>query len=204
MSTNPPETEEASEDAATPLSAYVERIAAAVGATSASQELDTAKLRVESSDWYGAVEAARAEGLTMFEFISAIDWANDVAVGDEPEDEVEERYEMLCALTDVDQRQTIILSTDLPKEGATIASVEPLFPGAQWHERESHEMFGIAFDGISSDANLYLPDEFEGYPLRKSFALLSREVKPWPGDVDVEDMPEKPAPTGPSTENPGA
>jgi NADH-quinone oxidoreductase subunit C len=36
---------------------------------------------------------------------------------------------------------------------------------------------------------LYLPDEFQGHPLRKTFPLLSREVKPWPGTVDVEDMP---------------
>ena len=36
---------------------------------------------------------------------------------------------------------------------------------------------------------MYLPDAFEGYPLRKSYPLLSREVKPWPGTVDVEGMP---------------
>ncbi len=57
-------------------------------------------------------------------------------------------------------------------------------------------MFGIAFDGHPNLVNLYLTDGFEGHPLRKSYALLTREVKPWPGTVDVEDMP--------STENPEA
>ena len=57
-------------------------------------------------------------------------------------------------------------------------------------------MFGINFDGHPDLTNLYLPDAFEGHPLRKSYSLLSREVKPWPGKVDVEDMP--------STENPEA
>ena len=38
--------------------------------------------------------------------------------------------------------------------------------------------------------HLYLPAEFEGHPLRKDFPLLSREIKPWPGLVDVEPMPE--------------
>ena len=37
---------------------------------------------------------------------------------------------------------------------------------------------------------LYLPDAYEGNPLLKSFELISREVKPWPGEVDVEGMPE--------------
>ena len=37
--------------------------------------------------------------------------------------------------------------------------------------------------------HLYLPAEFEGHPLRKDFPLLSREIKPWPGLVDVEPMP---------------
>ena len=39
--------------------------------------------------------------------------------------------------------------------------------------------------------NLYLPGAFEGYPLRKDFPLLSRMVKPWPGIVDVEPMPDE-------------
>ena len=50
-------------------------------------------------------------------------------------------------------------------------------------------MFGIEFRGNPNPVNIYLPDEFVGHPLRKSFPLLTREVKPWPGDVDVEGMP---------------
>jgi NADH-quinone oxidoreductase subunit C len=68
-------------------------------------------------------------------------------------------------------------------------------------------MFGIEFDGHPNLAHLYLPDSFLGHPLRKSFPLLSREVKPWPGTVDVEAMPggeDEEAPEGPSEENPEA
>ena len=50
-------------------------------------------------------------------------------------------------------------------------------------------MFGIVFLNHPNPVNLYLPGDFEGYPLRKDFALLSRRIKPWPGIVDVEDMP---------------
>ena len=46
-----------------------------------------------------------------------------------------------------------------------------------------------SFDGHPRLRHLYLPGEFEGHPLRKDFPLLAREVKPWPGLVDVEPMP---------------
>jgi NADH-quinone oxidoreductase subunit C len=50
-------------------------------------------------------------------------------------------------------------------------------------------MFGITFTGHPNLIHIYLPGEFEGFPLRKDFPLLSRMVKPWPGLVDVEPMP---------------
>ncbi|MEJ7721636.1 MAG: NADH-quinone oxidoreductase subunit C [Ilumatobacteraceae bacterium] len=66
-----------------------------------------------------------------------------------------------------------------------------LYAGANWHEREAHEMFGISFTGHPDLRNLYLPGEFEGHPLRKDFPLLARMIKPWPGIVDVEPLPPK-------------
>ena len=50
-------------------------------------------------------------------------------------------------------------------------------------------MYGFMFDGHPGLRHLYLPGEFEGYPLRKDFPLLARLVKPWPGLVDVEPIP---------------
>ena len=69
-----------------------------------------------------------------------------------------------------------------------------MYAGANWHERETHEMFGIEFAGHPDLRNMYLPTEFEGFPLRKDFPLLARMVKPWPGIVDVEPMPAEDAP----------
>jgi NADH-quinone oxidoreductase subunit C len=64
-----------------------------------------------------------------------------------------------------------------------------VYAGANWHERETHEMFGIGFHGHPDLRNMYLPTDFEGFPLRKDFPLLARIVKPWPGIVDVEPLP---------------
>jgi NADH-quinone oxidoreductase subunit C len=90
---------------------------------------------------------------------------------------------------------SVVVKTDVtdPREddGDQLASLIEVFPGANWHEREIHEMFGIRFAGHPYLANLYLPSGFEGNPLRKDFPLLARQVKPWPGIVDVEPMPDE-------------
>ena len=69
----------------------------------------------------------------------------------------------------------------VPRDGGVLPSVHDLWAGADWHERETAELFGVGFEGHPHLAKLLLPEEFEGHPLRKEFALMAREAKPWPG-----------------------
>ena len=63
---------------------------------------------------------------------------------------------------------------------------EPLFNGSAISElRRSH-----VFDGHPHLVKLLLPEQFEGHPLRKDFALMTREAKPWPGAVEGEEIEE--------------
>ena len=192
------EVEEVEEPAGSdPLAELAAEIGTQVGAVATSAAFGTVKLQVEREEWVTAATKARDEaGLDFFSFLSAIDWANEVAVGDPPAATVEERYEVLCALSNTTDASLVVLAAEVPKDDPTIDSLVPVYGGAEWHEREAAEMFGIEFRGHPNLVKLYLPDAFEGHPLRKSYPLLSREVKPWPGTVDVEDMP--------STENPEA
>jgi NADH-quinone oxidoreductase subunit C len=191
-----------------PLAAYAASVAEAVGAASHSTDFGTIKVIVEPGSWVAAVTTVRDDfDLNFFSWLSAVDWSNDGVVGDGPAEEVEERFEVLCALGDITDGNLVILSTSVDKDTASIASLVDVFPGAAWHERESHEMFGIDFAGNPDLSPLYLPDSFIGHPLRKDYPLLSREVKPWPGKVDVEDMPggdDSEDDLSPSTENPEA
>ena len=75
----------------------------------------------------------------------------------------------------------LLLRTHVPRDGARLASLTDVWPGAAWHERETFEMFGIVFDGHPNLVPLLLPDGFEGHPLRKDFVLASRVAKAWPG-----------------------
>ena len=167
----------------------------------------TAKIKVPPDGWVKALTAARDDfGMIFFSWLSAVDWANEVQVGDALEEPVEERYELIAAVADLSAGHIILFTTDLPKQNPRIGSLVGVFAGANWHEREAHEMFGIDFAGHPNLIKLYLPDGFEGYPLQKSFPLLTREVKPWPGTVDVEGMPGQADESAdePSEENPEA
>jgi NADH-quinone oxidoreductase subunit C len=174
-------------------------VAAAVGGTVVQSEFATAKVAVARDNWVEALTAARDDaGLDFFSWLSAIDWTRDTTLGEGVEDAegTVERFEVLCMLSTTADDRRVTFSVDLPKEDASLQSASSVFGGAEWHERETAEMFGIDFVGHPHLIKLYLPSEFEGYPLLKSFPLLSREVKPWPGKVDVEGMP--------GTENPEA
>jgi NADH-quinone oxidoreductase subunit C len=194
-----------SDTTATGLEELAAALAEAVGGT---HELahGTAKVRVDKDRWVESLRTARDDfGLIFFSWLSAVDWSNQVEVGDALTEAVEERYEVIAAVADISTGLIVLFSTDLDKDNPRLASLVGTYAGANWHEREAHEMFGIDFDGHPQLIKLYLPEGFLGHPLRKSFPLLSREVKPWPGKVDVEGMPgQGDEEEEPSTENPEA
>jgi NADH-quinone oxidoreductase subunit C len=196
MTDSPPDTAES------PLGAFTADLAAKVGADSWSADHDTAHIYVSREQWVHAATVARDEAkLGFFSWLSAVDWSKEVAVGEPAEDvdNLEERYEVLCRLSSPVDDSAVILVTTLDKDDASLETLVPVYAGAAWHERECAEMYGINFRGHPNLIKLYLPQEFEGHPLRKSFALGAREVKPWPGKVDVEELPASGA--GVSTEN---
>jgi len=182
------------------LAEWAGNVAERLGVSEWTADNGTVQMHVGRDEWRSTAQAARDQaGLHFFSWLSAIDWSKDVSVGEpvSDTDDLNERYDVLCRLSSVTNANGLILVASVPKDDAVIDSLVPVFGGAAWHEREAAEMFGLRFTGHPHLVNIYLPDEFEGHPLRKSFPLLAREVKPWPGTVDVEGMPED----GPSTEN---
>lgn len=173
-------------------------------------------VRVRNDAWHQAVEVVRHQlGWRYFVFLSGIDWmlnpqmSAESSFGGEDDsaskatpaaDEApkftsgytgnEGRFQVFCRIHDVPSGIGVTLKTDLEEPGLRVASVADLYRGADWHEREAYEMFGFDFVGHPSLRKLYLPAGFEGHPLRKDFPLLARELKPWPGIVNVEPIPD--------------
>ena len=83
------------------------------------------------------------------------------------------------------------MKLELPAEDPHAPSLHEVWAGANWFERETWEMFGIGFDGHPHLVKLELPEQFVGHPLRKDFALMSREAKPWPGTAEGEEAEEE-------------
>jgi len=187
-----PETAEVAE--LTSLEQFAADLTERLGGTGYDVAFDTVRIFVDNDAWVATIVKAREE-LELFSWLSAIDWSKTTEVGegvDDPES-LEERFEILCRLSSVDNDTGAVFVTVLDKESPAIASLTGHIGGAEWHEREAHEMFGIDFVGNDNLVPLYLPDDFIGNPLLKSYPLISREIKPWPGEVDVEPMPEKEA-----------
>ena len=156
-----------------------------------SYNFDTLKINVDLSSWIDTHKILKKDfNLSFFNWLSAVDWDNEVKTGDAPKEPVTPSFEILSCLSQTNSNNLVISSTVISKENAEIESLVDIFAGANWHEREAYEMFGINFLNHPNLTKLYLPDDYEGNPLLKSFELISREVKPWPGDVDVEGMPE--------------
>lgn len=164
-------------------------------------------VRVTSQAWVETAQVLRNQcGMKYFNFLSVIDWlpspfGRDMDAQVDQPDPVEPgemtwgitggqtRFQMLARLHDPVNHVGINIKADLDDDQPTIDSWITVYPGANWHEREAAEMFGVHFTGHPNLTKLYLPGAFEGNPMRKDFPLLARRVKPWPGLVDVEPLP---------------
>jgi NADH-quinone oxidoreductase subunit C len=186
---------------------------AVVGAEVAGGDL---WVRVEPTAWKRAAEVCRDRlHMDYFCFLSGIDWlpapglsgekvwdpdaptegGDDTAEPTEMQTGVaggDTRFQVFARLYSTRRHVGITLKADLDEADPRVESWTELYRGADWHEREAWEFYGFGFDGHPGLRHIYLPGEFEGHPLRKDFPLLAREVKPWPGLVDVEPMPGEP------------
>lgn len=98
------------------------------------------------------------------------------------------RFQIFARVYSTTTRRGMVIKADLDESNPTVPTSTVVYAGADWHERETWEMYGFWFEGHPHLVHLYLPMGFEGYPLRKDFPLLAREVKPWPGLTNVEPI----------------
>ncbi len=168
-------------------------------------------VRVAAEAWVAAGECARHRAKRpFFDFLSVIDWLPS-PFGREMDSEVDTivhgaadkeapamatgvaggdtRFQVFARVAPAGPGPGVVLKVDVPDDTMTLPTWVPVYVGADWHEREAWEMYGVTFAGHPYLRHIYLPGEFEGHPGRKDFPLLARKVKPWPGIVDVEPMP---------------
>lgn len=89
----------------------------------------------------------------------------------------EPRFEVVYLLTALGAPVRIRMKVRLPGELPSVASVTPLWSGANWLEREVFDMFGVRFVGHPDPGRILLPDDWEGHPLRKDYPLTEEPVE---------------------------
>jgi NADH-quinone oxidoreductase subunit C len=97
-------------------------------------------------------------------------------------------FEVVTHLYSTVRNHHVRLKVTCDRENPTCPSISDVYPGANWGERETWELFGIHFEGHPHLVKLLLPEPFEGHPLRKDFELMSRVAKPWPGAPEGEEL----------------
>ncbi|BCL22353.1 NADH-quinone oxidoreductase subunit C [Streptomyces tuirus] len=135
----------------------------------AEESYDVLTVDVPPAAWITALETARDRlGCTYFDWLSAVD---EPGTG----------FRVTAHVAALSPLRRLLLRTTVPHETPALPSAVGVYAGAAWHERETHEMFGIPFEGHPALDHLLLPDNFEGHPLRKDFVLAARVAKAWPG-----------------------
>ena len=104
------------------------------------------------------VQVLKDEGLRSLSTVSPTDFLD------------ENIMELNYFFEDLDTKRNLWLKIDLPREDAEIDSITPLFPSAEWHEREAFSMFGVDFKGHPDLRDIIKSEDFSGvYPFRKDF-----------------------------------
>lgn len=82
------------------------------------------------------------------------------------------RFGVIYNLYSLTSQHRIRIKTFVEEENPKLPTVSNVWTTANWHERETYDMFGIVFEGHPDLRRMYLPEEFEHYPLRKDFPLM--------------------------------
>ncbi|MEU4612089.1 NADH-quinone oxidoreductase subunit C [Streptomyces umbrinus] len=137
--------------------------------TTAEESYEVLTVDVPPTSWLASLETARDElGCTYFDWLSAVD---EPGTG----------FRVSAHVVALAPVRRLLVRTTVPHDAPVLPSAVEVYAGAAWHERETHEMFGVTFEGHPGLDPLLLPEGFEGHPLRKDFVLAARVAKAWPG-----------------------
>lgn len=103
-------------------------------------------------------------GFTYLRLLTVVDYV-----------EQDGEFELVYHLFSLANHHKMMVKTRIPERRASVPSVTGVWRGANWYEREMHDLFGVDFEGHPDLSPLMLPDDFEGFPGRKSYPLNDYE-----------------------------
>jgi NADH-quinone oxidoreductase subunit C len=137
------------------------------------QRHDTTELRIGAADLTEVMTALHDEAGLAFVILA------DLA-GVDTGDHMQVVYHLWSAKTPDWLR---VIADGLPRDNPRIATLTGLWPGAEWMERETYDMFGIIFEGNRDLRRIYMPPDYTSFPLRKDFYLADDAARSPGGGV---------------------
>lgn len=123
-------------------------------------------------DLIALAEVLRDEhGFAMCVDVTAVDYLVHEAPRDLPEGVEPQRYEVAISLLSLAKRERLRLRVQVPEDDPTIPSLFDVYPGSEALEREAYDMFGIRFEGHPDLTRILMPEDWDGYPLRKHYPV---------------------------------
>jgi NADH:ubiquinone oxidoreductase subunit C len=159
-----------------------DRVGDAIG--DATVEYGTFTLWVDNARYADVARLCRDERLLAFDFFDSL-------FGIDARDE---GFDVVTVLYSTSTGNRICLRTRCPggRETPSCPSLTDIYRGADWHERETWDMFGIEFAGHPAlEPRIFTVENFEGWPLRKDFPLATRAAKPWPGVKEPAELDDE-------------
>lgn len=105
-------------------------------------------------------EAVRKDGYTFLEDVTAVDWYPS-----------EPRFQITYHILSMTLKQRVRLVVRLASDDAAIDSITPVWPSANFYEREVFDLFGVHFGGHPNLRRIMMPEDWNGHPLRKDYPV---------------------------------
>ncbi|MBP2365697.1 NADH-quinone oxidoreductase subunit C [Pseudonocardia parietis] len=129
---------------------------------------DEMTLYVQPAKLNAVARTMRDDPALRFEFCSSVSGVDYSAPDGSP---VDRPLHVTYHLLSMTYRRRIRLEVAMDIENLHVDSVVDVYPTADWHERETWDMFGVVFDGHPALTRILMPDDWDGHPQRKSYPL---------------------------------
>jgi NADH-quinone oxidoreductase subunit C len=139
------------------LNELIEAFETAEWSTSHGQDV----VRLPREELRMFAEAAHNAGFEMLADVTAVDWL----------DRREQRFDVVVNLVSMQHLLRLRVLVGAPAADPSVPSLVPIWPGANFPEREVYDLFGIEFADHPDLTRILMPDDWEGYPLRKDFEV---------------------------------
>ncbi len=127
-------------------------------------------LHPDRETWRSTAETLFADNWTMITDLTAVDFLTFEPARQLPKGVTPERYEVVASFVRFDTGERIRMRAQVPADDPRIDSLYAIYPGCDYQERETFDMFGIVFEGHPDLSRILMPEDWVGFPLRKDFA----------------------------------